>query len=130
MGVIMAQAAGAAAARLQSDVVGCHRNALADVHVSAIIAAGGRGARLGAGQPKQLLALGGVPILQRSVDALLAHAQVHDLVVALPPELAAAPPPYLLGAEQAGRRWSKAAPGARTRWRTRSRACRRTPTWS
>jgi 2-C-methyl-D-erythritol 4-phosphate cytidylyltransferase/2-C-methyl-D-erythritol 2,4-cyclodiphosphate synthase len=66
------------------------------VHVSAIIAAGGRGERFGAGVPKQLLTLGGVPILQRSVDAVLAHAQVHDLVVALPPELAADPPPYLL----------------------------------
>jgi 2-C-methyl-D-erythritol 4-phosphate cytidylyltransferase/2-C-methyl-D-erythritol 2,4-cyclodiphosphate synthase len=65
------------------------------VHVSAIIAAGGRGERFGAPRPKQLLTLGGVPILQRSVDALLAHPGVHDLVVALPPELAAAPPGYL-----------------------------------
>ena len=70
------------------------------VHVSAIIAAGGRGERLGAGQPKQLLLLGGLPILQRSVDALLSHARVHDLVVALPPELAAAPPAYLLHREK------------------------------
>ncbi len=70
------------------------------MHVSAIIAAGGRGARLGAGRPKQFLLLGGRPILQRSVDALLAHAQIRDLVVALPPELAAAPPGYLLGREK------------------------------
>lgn len=70
------------------------------MHVSAIIAAGGRGARLGAGRPKQLLLLGGLPILQRSVDALLAHPQIRDLVVALPPELAAAPPGYLLGREK------------------------------
>jgi 2-C-methyl-D-erythritol 4-phosphate cytidylyltransferase / 2-C-methyl-D-erythritol 2,4-cyclodiphosphate synthase len=66
------------------------------VHVTAIIAAGGRGERLGAGRPKQLLALGGVPILQRSVDALLSHPLVRDLVVALPADLAAAPPNYLL----------------------------------
>jgi 2-C-methyl-D-erythritol 4-phosphate cytidylyltransferase/2-C-methyl-D-erythritol 2,4-cyclodiphosphate synthase len=66
------------------------------VHVSAIIAAGGRGERFGAGRPKQLLMLGGVPILQRSVDALLGHPRIHDLVVALPPELAATPPAYLL----------------------------------
>jgi len=65
------------------------------VHVTAIIAAGGRGERFGAGRPKQLLTLGGVTILQRSVDALLGHPRVHDLVVALPPELAAAPPAYL-----------------------------------
>jgi 2-C-methyl-D-erythritol 4-phosphate cytidylyltransferase/2-C-methyl-D-erythritol 2,4-cyclodiphosphate synthase len=70
------------------------------VHVSAIIAAGGRGERLGAGRPKQLLLLGGLPILQRSVDALLSHARVCDLVVALPPELAAAPPAYLLNREK------------------------------
>jgi 2-C-methyl-D-erythritol 4-phosphate cytidylyltransferase/2-C-methyl-D-erythritol 2,4-cyclodiphosphate synthase len=65
------------------------------VHVSAIIAAGGRGLRFGAARPKQLLMLGGIPILQRSVEALLAHPRVRDLVVALPPELAADPPSYL-----------------------------------
>ena len=33
------------------------------MHVTAIIAAGGRGERFGAGRPKQLLTLGGVSIL-------------------------------------------------------------------
>ena len=65
------------------------------MHVTAIIAAGGRGARFGAGQPKQLLPLGGVTILQRSVDALLAHPSIDDMVVALPAEIAADPPAYL-----------------------------------
>jgi len=65
------------------------------VHVTAIIAAGGRGERFGAGRPKQLLMLGGLPILQRSVDALLDHPRISDMVVALPPELAAEPPAYL-----------------------------------
>ena len=65
------------------------------MHVTAIIAAGGRGERFGAGRPKQLLTLGGVSILQRSVDALLAHPRIHDMVVALPAEIAAAPPEYL-----------------------------------
>ena len=65
------------------------------MHVTAIIAAGGRGERFGAGQPKQLLTLGGVSILQRSVEALLAHPRIHDMVVALPAEIAAAPPEYL-----------------------------------
>jgi len=50
---------------------------------------------LGAGRPKQLLMLGGLPILQRSVDALLGHPRISDMVVALPPELAAQPPAYL-----------------------------------
>ena len=39
--------------------------------------------------------LGGLPILQRSVDALLDHPRISDMVVALPPELAAEPPAYL-----------------------------------
>ena len=54
------------------------------MHVTAIIAAGGTGRRLGADVPKQLLAVGGVPILQRSVEAFLTHPQVSDVVVALP----------------------------------------------
>ena len=65
------------------------------MHVSAIIAAGGRGARFGAGQPKQLLSLGGRPILQRSVDAFARCDAVHDIVVAVPREIAAHPPAYL-----------------------------------
>ena len=63
--------------------------------VSAIIAAGGRGARFGAGEPKQLLLLAGLPILQRSVEAFSRCAAIDEIVIALPPELAAAPPPYL-----------------------------------
>ena len=63
--------------------------------VSAIIAAGGRGARFGGVRPKQLETLAGLPILQRSVDAFLACDLVASLVVALPAELAADPPSYL-----------------------------------
>jgi 2-C-methyl-D-erythritol 4-phosphate cytidylyltransferase/2-C-methyl-D-erythritol 2,4-cyclodiphosphate synthase len=66
--------------------------------VTAIIAAGGRGARLGARQPKQLLVLGGRPILERSAGAFLSHPEVDEVIVALPPELAGAPPPYLSAA--------------------------------
>ncbi len=65
------------------------------MHVSAIIAAGGAGARFGADRPKQLLHLAGHPILSRSVGAFLTCAAVHDIVVALPPDLAGEPPPYL-----------------------------------
>ena len=50
---------------------------------------------MGAGQPKQLLEVSGVPILQRSVDAFLHHPLVTEVVVALPPEILSAPPPYL-----------------------------------
>jgi 2-C-methyl-D-erythritol 4-phosphate cytidylyltransferase/2-C-methyl-D-erythritol 2,4-cyclodiphosphate synthase len=67
------------------------------MYVTAIIAAGGRGVRLGAAQPKQLLSIGGRPVLERSVQAFLTHASVDDLVVALPAELAERPPAYLTG---------------------------------
>lgn len=68
--------------------------------VSAIIAAGGRGTRLGAGIPKQLLAIDGRSPLERCVALFVAHPGVHELVVALPDEFAADPPPYLTGARK------------------------------
>jgi 2-C-methyl-D-erythritol 4-phosphate cytidylyltransferase / 2-C-methyl-D-erythritol 2,4-cyclodiphosphate synthase len=67
------------------------------VRVSAIIAAGGRGARFGGKRPKQLLPLGGQPILQRSVEAFVRSELVRDIVVALPPDLAADVPACLRG---------------------------------
>jgi 2-C-methyl-D-erythritol 4-phosphate cytidylyltransferase/2-C-methyl-D-erythritol 2,4-cyclodiphosphate synthase len=63
--------------------------------VSAIVAAGGRGLRFGGASPKQLLTLGGRPILARSVDAFVACDMISEIVVALPADLAAAPPSYL-----------------------------------
>ena len=63
--------------------------------ISAIIAAGGRGQRLGHAGPKQLLSIGGRPILERSVSAFLDHPSIDEVVVALAPDLAAAPPGYL-----------------------------------
>ncbi len=65
------------------------------MHVSAIIAAGGRGSRFGGAQPKQLQPLAGVPILKRTVDALLNGYAFDEVVVALPADLAANPPDYL-----------------------------------
>jgi 2-C-methyl-D-erythritol 4-phosphate cytidylyltransferase/2-C-methyl-D-erythritol 2,4-cyclodiphosphate synthase len=67
------------------------------MYIAAIIAAGGRGQRLGGAQPKQLLAIGGRPVLERSVTAFLTHPSVDALVVALPADLADPPPAYLLG---------------------------------
>ena len=63
--------------------------------VTAILAAGGRGRRLGAPVPKQLLLLGGRPILQWSVEAFLASPRVDHVVAVLPPDLLADPPQYL-----------------------------------
>jgi 2-C-methyl-D-erythritol 4-phosphate cytidylyltransferase/2-C-methyl-D-erythritol 2,4-cyclodiphosphate synthase len=68
----------------------------APIFVSAIIAAGGRGRRLGGARPKQLLSIRGRPILERSVSAFLAHPSIDEVVVALAADLAAAPPDYLL----------------------------------
>ena len=68
--------------------------------VSAIIAAAGRGARLGAAIPKQLLALGDRTILQRSFDTIDAHDGIHEIVVALPPDLASSPPRFLISSRK------------------------------
>lgn len=63
--------------------------------MTAIIAAGGRGRRLGAPVPKQLLLLGGRPILQWTVEAFLDSHAVDHVVAVLPPDLLAGPPEYL-----------------------------------
>jgi 2-C-methyl-D-erythritol 4-phosphate cytidylyltransferase/2-C-methyl-D-erythritol 2,4-cyclodiphosphate synthase len=65
------------------------------LHVSAIIAAGGRGSRFGGAQSKQFQPLAGVPILKRTVDAFLEGYAFDEVVVALPSELASDPPSYL-----------------------------------
>jgi 2-C-methyl-D-erythritol 4-phosphate cytidylyltransferase / 2-C-methyl-D-erythritol 2,4-cyclodiphosphate synthase len=64
--------------------------------VTAIIAAGGRGRRFGADVPKQLLVIGGRPVLQWSVEAFLASDRIHEVVVAAPAELVDDPPSYLV----------------------------------
>jgi 2-C-methyl-D-erythritol 4-phosphate cytidylyltransferase/2-C-methyl-D-erythritol 2,4-cyclodiphosphate synthase len=61
--------------------------------VSVIIAAGGQGTRLGAGVPKQWLAIGGKTLLERSVAAFDAHPRVDEIVVVVPPGTTDAPVP-------------------------------------
>ena len=68
------------------------------MHVTAIIAAGGRGRRFGGARPKQLLALGGRTLLEWSVGAFLAHPSIDEVVVSLPADVAQDPPSYLRGA--------------------------------
>ena len=68
------------------------------MHVTAIIAAGGRGLRFGGARPKQLLAIDGRTLLERSVQTFLAHPSIDEVVVALPPDVAQDPPAYLRGA--------------------------------
>jgi 2-C-methyl-D-erythritol 4-phosphate cytidylyltransferase/2-C-methyl-D-erythritol 2,4-cyclodiphosphate synthase len=67
------------------------------MHVTAIIAAAGAGRRLGGAVPKQLLEVGGRSILQRTIEAFTAHPRVNDVIVALSPVLAAAPPAWMPG---------------------------------
>ena len=57
------------------------------MYVTAIVAAGGRGERLGAAQPKQMLVLGGRSILERTVQLLLDHPAINEVIVALPANL-------------------------------------------
>ena len=65
------------------------------MHVTVIIAAAGEGRRLGAAVPKQLLEIDGQSILERSVSAFVSHQRISDVIVVLPPALAAAPPDWM-----------------------------------
>jgi 2-C-methyl-D-erythritol 4-phosphate cytidylyltransferase/2-C-methyl-D-erythritol 2,4-cyclodiphosphate synthase len=67
------------------------------MQVTAIIAAGGSGRRLGSPVPKQLLEVGGRSLLERSVDAFRTHPAVGDVIVAVPADMLAAPPAWLSG---------------------------------
>jgi len=53
--------------------------------VVAVIPAAGVGSRMQADRPKQYLTLNGKTILEHTIDALLAHPQVDDVVVAISP---------------------------------------------
>ncbi|GEL25808.1 2-C-methyl-D-erythritol 4-phosphate cytidylyltransferase [Pseudonocardia sulfidoxydans NBRC 16205] len=55
--------------------------------VVAVVPAAGSGQRLGAGEPKAFVPVGGVPMLVRAVDGLLASGVVDHVVVAAPAEL-------------------------------------------
>ncbi len=59
----------------------------------ALIVAAGRGERLGSDRPKALVALGGRPMLEWSVEALRSVTAIERIIVALPEsDLDAAPP--------------------------------------
>ncbi len=69
------------------------------MRVTAIIAAGGVGRRVGAAVPKQMLELQGRSILERSVEAFSSHPAISETIVVLPPDLAQAPPVWLRARE-------------------------------
>jgi 2-C-methyl-D-erythritol 4-phosphate cytidylyltransferase / 2-C-methyl-D-erythritol 2,4-cyclodiphosphate synthase len=70
------------------------------MHVTAIIAAAGRGTRFGGRTPKQFVEIGGQSVLERSVQIFLDHDAVREVVVALPPAEASAPPSWLRDAKK------------------------------
>ena len=53
--------------------------------VSAIIAAAGSGTRLGTATPKQMLDIGGRPMLAHSLSTFLRHARISEVILAMPP---------------------------------------------
>jgi 2-C-methyl-D-erythritol 4-phosphate cytidylyltransferase len=63
--------------------------------VGVLLPAAGRGERAGSGELKQFRPIGGVPMLLRAIRPFAQHPRVHQIVVALPPELAGHPPAWL-----------------------------------
>ena len=53
---------------------------------AALIVAGGRGVRAGAGLPKQYLLLGGEPVLRRTIRAFAKHADVEAALAVIHPD--------------------------------------------
>ena len=80
--------------------------------VGVLIAAAGRGDRAGPGPVKQFRPIASVPMLLRAIRPFAQHRRVHRIVVALPAEEAADPPPWL--AELVGDRL-RVIPGGDTR---------------
>ena len=65
------------------------------MHVSAIIAAGGRGERLGGLVAKPLRTIGDRTILERSLEPFELSDRVDEIVVVLRPDMLSSPPPSL-----------------------------------
>lgn len=89
--------------------------------VAVLLPAAGRSERAGAGPPKQFRPIAGIPMLLRAVRPFARHPRVGQIVIALPAEIAADPPPWL--AELSGERLS-IVPGGDTRARSVGAALR------
>jgi len=79
--------------------------------IGVLLPAAGRGERAG-GELKQFRPIGGVPMLLRAVRPFAQHPRVRQIVVALPPKVAARPPAWL--EELVGERL-RVVPGGATR---------------
>ena len=62
--------------------------------VGVLLPAAGKGERMG-GEPKQFRLIAGVPMLLRAIRPFAQHPSVRQIVVALPPAVAADPPEWL-----------------------------------
>jgi 2-C-methyl-D-erythritol 4-phosphate cytidylyltransferase len=79
----------------------------------AIIAAAGSGSRIGGKQAKQFLELAGLPIIIRTLQPFERCADIHEIIVVLPPQQAAG---FLeLAANQKLRKLSRVVSGGATR---------------
>jgi 2-C-methyl-D-erythritol 4-phosphate cytidylyltransferase len=65
--------------------------------VGEVVAAAGRGERMGGPVLKQFQPVAGVPLLLHALRPFLSHPDVADVIAVLPAELAAAPPEWLAG---------------------------------
>jgi 2-C-methyl-D-erythritol 4-phosphate cytidylyltransferase len=70
---------------------------LAEGRAAAVIVAGGTGARFGGPVRKQYLEIGGQPVLLRAIRPFLDHPRISAVVVVLPADDVADPPPWLTG---------------------------------
>jgi 2-C-methyl-D-erythritol 4-phosphate cytidylyltransferase len=70
--------------------------------VGVVVVAAGRGTRLGGETPKQFRPIGGVPMVLRAVRPFVAHPDVAQVALVLPPADAEAPPAFLRGIAGAG----------------------------
>ena len=67
------------------------------MHISAIVAAGGKGERLGGGVRKQLRTVGGRTLLERSVTPFDGSERIAEIILVLPADLVASPPDFVRG---------------------------------
>jgi 2-C-methyl-D-erythritol 4-phosphate cytidylyltransferase len=63
--------------------------------VGVVVVAAGRSTRFGGEAPKQYRLLGGVPVVLRALRPFVAHPDVAQVALVLPPADAADPPPFL-----------------------------------
>jgi 2-C-methyl-D-erythritol 4-phosphate cytidylyltransferase len=70
--------------------------------VGVVVVAAGRGTRFGGETPKQYQPIAGVPMVLRAVRPFVAHPDVAQVALVLPPADAEAPPAFLRGIAGAG----------------------------